>query len=508
MILWSLSLASQETIVKSTTEPEAEFHVAINPLNSNNIVLATMNDYANSKNITIYYTHDFGTNWNTTFYRGLPSGYIHSGDPVLSFDAAGNVLLVNLAVTADSTKTNTILSKSTDGGANWSLVSIVATVNSDKPWLAIDGHNTSPYFNNIYIPLVENFLNLYTLDGTYQTTNSLAIPDGEHLPSVVVKKDGTVFTSSVDILSPTSVVYVQQYSNGGTNLVHSTQVVSFPNYLFNAPSVSLRFQPTAYLAIDNSGGSFDGRLYLSYTASESNDPSYFNVYLIYSDDNGLTWSSPRIVHSNQQDMVQQFYSSIYVNNNGVVILDWYDRKNYSNTNRLTDFFMGVSHDGGDNFTEVQLNTTSTDFDFVISSSDNFGIGEYHQVVATNSTAVSFWSDGRTNDGNLNIYMAKVNLAKPLNIEELSLVSNKITVSSLYPQPCLNEAYSDIQLSEATNIKYQIVNNSGQVLKSTNWAEYQAGKHQLNFELNLPAGVYLITLTTNRGYFKTMKFTKF
>lgn len=505
LILLNLSIFSQDTIVEDADKPEAEFHTVINPLNSNNIVLATQHDFGGIRKITIYYTTDFGTTWNTSNYNGFPAGYVAGGDPVLSFDDAGNVLLVNLAAT-NNDEINTILSKSTDGGATWSLVSTIATHPTDKPWLAIDRYTNSPYLGNIYVPLVENNFNFYTLNNSYQITNSLVFPDGDHLPSVVVKKDGTVFTSSVDIQS-TNIIYVQQYSNGGSNLIHSTQVVSFPDYTFNAPDISFRFQPTAYLAIDNSGSNYDGRLYMSYTASESNNPDYFNVFLTTSDDNGVTWSSPSIVHSNQQDEVQQFYSSMYVNDTGVLVIDWYDRRNFTNTNRLTDFFMGISYDGGDNFTEIQLNTTASDFDFIIPSSNNFGIGEYHQLVATNDTAIAFWSDGRTNDGDLNIYMAKVNLTNPLSVEELSLISNQITISSLYPQPSSNNVYADIVLKETTNIRYQISNNSGQILKNSEWVKYQPGKHKLNFEYNLSAGIYFISVATDCGYFKTMKFIK-
>ena len=505
LLFSSLSIFSQETIVRDANHPEAELHVAINPLDSNNIVVTTQHDFGGIFNITIYYTNDFGNTWDTSNYHGTPSGYNISGDAVLSFDATGNVLLVNLVVNS-SGDVNTILSKSADGGATWSVVSTIATGSSDKPWIAIDRYSSSPYLGNIYIPLVENNLNLYTLDNTYQTVNYLIIPNGEHLPSVVVKKDGTVFTSNVELSSPNN-VFVQQYTNGGTNLVHSTQVVSFPDYTFNAPDISLRFQPTAYLAIDNSGGSHDGRLYLSYTASETVNPDYFNVFITYSDDNGLTWSTPNIVHSDQQAEVQQFYSSIYVNDNGVVILDWYDRKNFTNTTRMTDFYMGVSNDGGNNFSEIKLNTMPSNFNYVIPSCNSFGIGEYHQLVATNNTALAFWSDGRTNNSDLNIYMAKVNLANLLSIEEASLVSNKINISSLYPLPASDVVYSDIELKENTRIKYQVLNNSGQILKNTDWVEYPTGKHKLELKLNLSAGIYFITFTSDKGYFKTMKFIK-
>lgn len=504
----SFASFSQDVILEDGSTPEAEFHTVMNPLDSNNIVLATQNNFGVEPRIKIYYTNDFGETWNTSSYEGLPNNFFASGDPVLSFDADGNVYLVNLAISETSQGPNTVLSKSTDGGATWSQVATIATSGTDKPWMAIDRYESSPYNGNIYVPVVLLNLNFYTLDENYQTTNSSSLPDGNHLPSVVVKKDGTVFTSNVALNNPNNKIYVQEHSNGGTNLVHSTQVISFPDYTYNAPNVSMRFQPCPYLAIDNSGGTHDGRLYLSYTASETSNPGYFEVFLTYSDDNGVNWSTPKAVHSSQQNETQQFYSSIFVNDAGAVILDWYDRKNHSNANKMTDFFLGISYDGGDNFTEVQLNSESSDFDNVIPSSGDFGVGEYHQLVATNHTALSFWSDGRTNDEDLNIYMAKVSLDASLSVDEMSVVNNKVSVSSLYPNPGSDDVFSDLELNEAAKIKYDVINISGQVVKSSEWREFTSGKHQLNLNFSgLSQGVYTVSIKTKKGYFKNMRFVK-
>ncbi len=507
-ITFSLIVQSQDALLEDGNLPEAEIHAAINPTDSDNIVVAAQHGFAdpNDFNLSIYYTTDFGDTWNISDFKGIYDNTNGAGDVVLAFDKDGNILMVNLI--APNSGVDTILSKSTDGGATWSLVSTVATVNTDKPWLAVDRYSSSPNVDNVYIPLVENEVNLYVLDENYQTTASLEIEDGNHLPSIVVKKDGTVFTSTVNLDSD-NVIYVQEYSNGGTNLIHSTQVVSFPDYTFNAPDISKRFQPTVYLAIDNSeSGNYAGRLYLTYTASETDNPDYFNVFLTYSDDNGATWSTPKVVHSDTQDEIQQFYSSIYVNESGVLLLDWYDRKNHTNTNKDTDFFIGVSYDGGETFTEAQLNSSPSDFDFVIPSSNDFGIGEYHQLVATNDTAVSFWSDGRTNDGDLNIYMAKTNLDGTLSVDEYTMISDNISVSSLYPLPTENNAHSIIKLKEATNIKHQIFNALGQKVKESDWKQYQPGKHTLTFDFtSYGTGTYFVKIKTSKGYFKSMKLIK-
>ena len=373
IILTSPALA-QDSLVVDALKPESEFSVAINPTDSSNMVIATMYGTfsAGDMTVNIYYTKDFGSTWTKSSYHGYTGSYVATGDPVLAFNDSGHVYFVNLIVS--TTGVNTLLSKSTDGGATWNLVSTVATGNTDKPWLAIDRYPSSPNKGNIYIPLIDLLgPKLYALNSSYQSTNS-NIPDGEHLPCVAVKKDGTVFTSDVVISGANNRIYFQEYSNGGTTLVHSTFIDSFPDYTHNgATGISNRFQPTVYMAVDNSGGSYDGRVYMAYTKSEVGNSLYFDVMLTYSDDNGVTWTTPKRVHSNQQPQIQQFYSSLYVNDAGTLIIDWYDRRNYPNTNKKTDFYMGISHDGGSTFTELQLNTVSSDFDIVMPIADDFGL---------------------------------------------------------------------------------------------------------------------------------------
>jgi hypothetical protein len=505
LYLLAISVMSQDIIMNDAPLPEAEFHTAINPTDNNNIVLATIHGFSNpsGNNLRIYYSHDLGETWQISDYQGEPDGYTGAGDAILGYNAEGIAFLTNLSGKPDN-KVYTILSKSPDGGGTWSLVSIVAQDETDKPWMAIDRFATSPHKGNIYVPVVENVLNLYCLDDNYQTIYTHEIPDGEHLPCVVVRKNGDIFTSTIDFGTDAK-LFVQQYTSGGAVFEHSTQVTSFPDYTFNLPNISMRYQPTVYLAIDNSGGAYDGRLYLSYTASENTNPLYMDILLTYSDDNGHTWSTPKAVPTAQQDEVQQFYSSIYVNNQGILILDWYDRKNYSNTNKQTDFYMGISYNGGETFTEIQLNSASSDFDYIISSSDEFGIGEYHQLVATDNTAISFWSDGRTNDGDLNIYMAKVSLNSPVGVEEFTIVSEETSISTLYPQPANEFVHTDIQLKENTRLKYEVFDNLGKKISENNWIDYLAGKHTISIKSNFIPGIYYVRFASDNGYFKTMKF---
>ncbi len=491
---------SQDQMIDNGDLPQAEFHVAINPLDSNNMVLATMQN--NGEILNIYYTLDFGESWELSQYTGIPDDYILVWDPALVFDHSGNVLLANIIF---NVTTPTLISKSEDGGKTWSEAYLL-DLNSDKPWLAADRNIDSPYFGNIYMFLKAVSPYLVVLNDQCELIRSGYVGNGHVYPSIVVGRNGDVFTGSVRFYGDCHAV-VQHSDNGGESFDHSTTVCSFPDYVANAPDVAPRFNPTPYLAIDNSTGPYSGRLYLGYVASEDENPDYFDVKITYSDDNGLTWSTPMAVNSNPNDNIQQFYSSIYVNDNGAVLMDWYDRSNYGSYSKHTDFFLGISYDGGETFTELQLNSESTDFEAVCNA-NNFGVGDYHQLVATNNTVLAFWSDGRTNDGDLNIYMAKVALDNPTTrVEELGVITDKISFSPLFPQPVTNDVNVRFSTKEETKLKYKIVDVREITVWESSWYTYHAGEHTQNIPCNFAGGSYHLVIHSGNGFVKSMKIIK-
>lgn len=504
-------LFAQEGIVVDAELPEAEFHVAINPIDSNNIILATMHGKSEpgANDLRIYYTYDQGTTWQTSNFNGVYPGYSYAGDPVVSFDAAGNAYLANLSSLGFYAA---VLSKSTDGGMNWELKTNIFLIPPDKPWIAVDRFENSPHFNNLYLPFVNVFEGpvLYTYDEDFNLTNQVTVgPLAEHQPCITVRKDGEVFVSSVTWTSPNQ-VSVSQYTNGGATLVHKTLVASFPDYTDNVPDVSGRFQPTVGIAIDNSGGPYDGRLYVTFTASETQNPSIFDIFLSYSDDAGQTWSNPEPVHSSIPEGTKQFYSSIFVNDQGVVLLDWYDRRNYTPGSLNTDFYLGISYDGGVSFTELQLNSQPMDFQYTTLSGNGFGIGEYHQMVATDHTALAFWADGRTNDQDLNIYMAKVplNLDDPIaSVQEFGPINETISIAAPYPIPAAEEVYLDLDLKNNYRLQTILMDISGRALWSSTWNDYLPGDYQLIVPFDQVSGTYIVQVRSDKGFFKSFKVIK-
>jgi hypothetical protein len=489
----------QDNILRDTNLSQAEFSVAMNPLDSNNIVLVTMHGFERIEDsyFSIYFSNDFGRSWNISEFDGFDEDlYIGAGDPVIKFDAQGAAILTGLVATVAFDIIN-IVYKSIDGGRTWTTEYTGADITVDKPWMAIDKGPTSPHSGNVYIPIVDFFnVNLTRLDSSLTLVGNNTFPDGDQIPSVVVnERTGDVFTSVITLDNP-NVFYCQQWQDGGRTLVHSTIIDSTFDFTFNAPDVSQRYQPTPYLDIDNSGGPYDGRLYFSFTASEENNPRYFNVHLAWSDDDGLTWTTSKPVHSDLREEVQQFYSSSYVTNDGTLILDWYDRTNYEPGSSLTDFYMGISYDGGESFNELQLNSESMDFNFVSQAGFGFGIGEYHGLVSTNTTALSFWSDGRGIEANQNIYYARVNLRDGVSsVEEYGMINPDIHIGNFYPNPVQNEISLPFSTQKTKNISWQIISAEGKVLIQGSPHSYSAGQHQLDLKLNLPTGVYALVVRT-------------
>lgn len=507
LLLLCQFINAQDQLLQTSEQAEAEFHTAINPTDSNNIVVVTMRGFDEVENsyFSIYYTIDFGETWELSDFQGMHDGHVATGDPVIAFNSEGALTLVHLVVT-EGDSILTILSESLDKGETWELKYIYEKGSySDKPWITIDRSESSPYRGNIYVPTVVDAVNLLALDADYSMIYEKNVPSGNHIPCVVTNNDGDIFVSNMLWSSPLE-MYVHKYTDGGATLEHSTFVATFPDFTFNLDNISNRFQPSPYIAIDNSNGPFSGRLYMSYTASEQIDLNYFNVFLTYSDDDGQTWSEPKIVHSDKSNFIQQFYSSIYVNDQGVLLLDWYDRSNYDNSNLNTDFFLGISYDGGENFTEVQLNSESMDFAIAADAGFGFGIGEYHQLVATNHTAISFWSDGRTNDGDLNIYFAKASINGVISdVKEQSLINDKISISSIYPQPVQDQINLSIQLDKPIKLKFDIISMDGKVINEGEWTNYGFGAHDINLPINLNAGQYILQAKSDKGYFKNQKF---
>lgn len=557
----SAALAAQDGLVSGDNEPESEVHAAINPTDSSNIVVSPIRHSTSEGTLTcpIYYTRDFGASWHKSTFVTAPQRedavVFGGGDPVFVYDADGALYMswINLYIPQrnDSTFLGIFWAKSVDGGETWEFDNehvVVAdkargglplgvynlSTFSDKQWMAVD-MTDGEYRNRVYLGYVE----LGILDGSATISVRRLPPESGKFvnQSVPVSTPDFSFAqfTSIDV-DDKGVIHVTFFgfreSGGGWGLWHSYSKdgaesftnpvrisrVRFGSERFGGNDNEMisgiqadRLYPSPYMKIDRSGGEHSGNVYAVWTAlgTESKGEHGFDIYFsrlegFGNDEIEPAWSEP-IVINDDEGTTDQFYPSITVSPEGVVIVTWYDKR--AEGNNATHYYMAYSFDGGKTFTKnIRVSSEATNFSTIGRKNNSFGIGEYTQVVATSGYAIPVWADGRSGDGDMDIYAAFIPITPeesdaPLYPERFSSVSTDLHMGTVQPNPVVGEeAHVDFTLARASNVTAELVNVSGEIVRELIRAEHrEEGKHRLTIPTSeLSAGTYFCRIATEFG----------
>ncbi|MDX1652850.1 MAG: sialidase family protein [Brumimicrobium sp.] len=152
------------------------------------------------------------------------------------------------------------------------------------------------------------------------------------------------------------------------------------------------------LKIDNSSGPNHGRLYVNW-ADQRNGSDDTDIWLIYSDDGGMTWS--REIRVNQDEGAnQQFLTWMDIDQtDGTVYFVYYDRRNYSD--QRTDVFLAYSWDGGLNIAERKI----THSPFIPNPKVFFG--DYLNIAVHKDIIRPIWSQMNV-EGEISLWVALIN----------------------------------------------------------------------------------------------------
>jgi hypothetical protein len=166
----------------------------------------------------------------------------------------------------------------------------------------------------------------------------------------------------------------------------------------------IRMLHQAWLAVDTTGGRFNGNLYVVWASDPVGATDNSDVLFSRSTDGGATWSAAVQVGAGGGE-TDQFEPNVAVGGRGTVSIAWYDRRNDPQNNFRIDVFKTFSRNGGASLDPI---VRVTDVDFGVPPlNPNFDpaiitcyMGEYIAVEGDAQNFYYLWGDNRnmvTND---------------------------------------------------------------------------------------------------------------
>ena len=277
--------------------------------------------------------------------------------------------------------------KSTDGGVNWNTPLAIdeeaAPTSSNDPnyrfndrcQIIADKDPLSPYFNNIYIAWIKDrgwnqpnpdsdiYMSVSTDGGsTFSTANQInhTLNSMGNMPTHTVTSNGDLYVLWMQynvISGGIGVMLLDKSTDGGVTFGNDITVDSIllPPLQLNG-GVEARAKGAAII---RSHPSNPNELYVVYAADPDtlgNDEA--DIFFIKSTDGGNNWSSPPLQLNDDTTKNDQVLPWMEVNNNGVINVVWYDRRN-DPFDLAWDVYTTTSIDGGTTFgVNTQINVSS------------------------------------------------------------------------------------------------------------------------------------------------------
>lgn len=536
----------------SSFEVESEVHAAINPADSNNIVISPIfqDEFSSNPQLycSVYYTTNGGDSWRLSNFRTPVYQFSNvlirgGGDPVLAFDNNGRVYMTWLYFfmnTQGKTYTALYWAYSDNGGRDWiepedPFITLFSSVNSsniklaDKQWMAVNKNND----------LFVSYTLLDQKEGGQNSSIEVAkLPSGKEKFNPPVNISGNLSgltqfsTLTVDLNHNVHVMYAELKKDGSLILNHSISEDNGETYKFrnvvsqiNMPMsifdqtgsldtiigiTTRRLYPAPLIVADNhSKSKFKNNLYAVWNGNgiNRNEGRKMDIYFSKSTNGGRSWENPKVLSREDNSRpVSQYYPSIAVNADGLIAVSYYDRNDDVNFDTKTDYVIQYSYDGGVSFTAPKkVSAFSTDFSSIGERNNKFGIGEYNMLILNKDYAMPVWADGREGDGKVRIYAAKISLDTN-GIEILYSLNtlNKFTDAYFIDNEQLRVEKVFSRESEYSFLIYDV---SGKKLIET---DSQIGELGASFDIvnldNLISGVYFIQLKTDFGL-SVIKFIK-
>lgn len=411
--------------VSNECGPQSETFITIDP-NQPRVLAAGSNEIYRLP-MRGYFSTNGGTSWGGIDLP-LPQPKVKNGidfgsDPTLAFDSSGNLfygyIVVHFASGNGINGTEMAVARSTDGGKTYPGVTFFGFEDgtnhfNDKPMITADANVNSPFRDSVYVAWdaasggsIGGGVRLATSRDHGATFSVKRVDDlsgpGQSIgASPAVGPNGEVYVAWNDYKA-NAIVFNRSFDGGQTWGVPITVSAKTIPFDFGVPAESFRgalVYPS--LGVDRSSGPHQGRIYCTWmdlTAAKVTD-----ILLSYSDDAGITWSTPAAVTDQLSTPVDRFNHWMSVDPvNGDVNVAFYDTRNDTTGFRYqTDYYLAKSTDGGVSFPAADVrvsNVSSNEHDcdgLFPCLGINYGNqqGDYEGLVSFGGVSYPIWTDSR------------------------------------------------------------------------------------------------------------------
>jgi hypothetical protein len=383
---------------------DAETAIIINPTNPLNLFATSTAGAASVINGGHYFSMDGGVTWSLSSHSAIYGGQ-SGGDEQMAWDEFGNLFVTYFAIDALG-NLDTVVGLSVDGGRTFQI-SLDNRDFQDQPSLAV-GAGSVWYLNNGgALPHLVRHATVTGLGQVGPWSLEDAVPGAMFFGDIAVGPfgqsyvvgqqpgaDGEDPTVILGALDPDGVGPIPfGGATGAFSAIAFTNVGTFDT-IPAQPNRSIDSETG--LAWDRTGGPFNNRLYMVYTDETADETSDTDIYVIFSDDNGQTWSQRKRVNDDPLfNNRSQFLPAIAIDQTtGNLGIAWYDCRN-DPRNVRPEVWMSVSTDGGATWEPNQVLSTPLTgqsrtppggFDFGDYNKATFHAGRFYYSWADNSNS--------------------------------------------------------------------------------------------------------------------------
>ncbi|MBM3436792.1 MAG: exo-alpha-sialidase, partial [Bacteroidetes bacterium] len=329
-------------------------------LNSNNSTSWSGGSVGTLYGANHFESQDAGLTWGGS---AQGAGGTNWGDPTTAINLDGTRMYVGFI----NSNGGQSVAYSTNGGTNWTAVLVHSGYIRDKNHLTIDVSPTSPYEGNLYDAWTNmasgpNYNNIELKSSSNGGLNwssvlnvSAGVNAGSHDQGVNIQTgpNGEVYVIwSVYDSWPQDekAIGFAKSTNGGTSFNTAVRIINNTRGIRNSGvGKNMRVNSFPSMAVDISGGSFNGNIYVVWTnigVPGVNSGTSADVYMIKSSDQGATWSSPIKVNQDTPGLGKKHYFPWIVCDpeTGILSVIFYDDRNVSSSQ--CEVWCANSMDGG------------------------------------------------------------------------------------------------------------------------------------------------------------------